>query len=317
MTDSSSAPTITAVIATRDRGDSVLRPLCGILKNDHPSFEIIVVDQSADNRTEMALQPFLHSAPVCYIRTSTRGASAGRNIGIASARSELIAITDDDCEVPANWLRELATAFTIDEKIGIVFGNIVAVPHDRSTGFVVSYVRNEPLLARSLREKHLVEGTSACMGLKRKTWRVLGGFDELLTVGAPLKGAEDTDLSIRALLADYFIYHTPRLTVVNHSFFLWREVGMVNHRYLYGNGAMFAKLLKCKRWSALSLLARLAGKGFSGSSSVYRGERRQIWLKTTSFMRGFLAGAITPVDRARGRFIRPGKESASRPPTAA
>ena len=306
MADSSAASFATVVISTRNRGDSVLRPVCSILKNNYPSVEVIVVDQSIDDRTELALRPFLHPPRVRYIRTSTQGASAGRNIGIANARSELIAITDDDCEVSANWLTELAAAFAANEKIGVVVGNVLAGPYDRSAGFIVSYVRREPLLIRSLRDKHLIEGTSACMGLKRQAWRALGGFDELLTVGARLKGAEDTDLTIRALLAGYFIYHTPRLAVTNHSFFSWQEADNVNHRYLYGNGAMFAKLLKYKGWSALGLLARLTWKGFLGSSLVYRGGRSQLWLKTTSFMRGFMAGVFTRVNPTTGQFTTTG-----------
>lgn len=296
-------PLITAVISTRDRGDSVTMPLRGILGNDYPNFDLIVVDQSDNDLTETAVKPYLENPRIRYLRTATRGASAGRNLGIASARSELIAITDDDCEVPPNWLSELAAAFAVDDKIGVVLGNVLAAPHDRSAGVIVSYACNRPLLVRSLREKHLVEGTSQCMGLKQKTWQVLGGFDEILTVGAPLKGGEDTDLSIRAVLAGYFIYHTPRLAVINHSFFTWQEVNDVNHRYLYGSGAMFAKLLKCKDWPALGLLVRLAWKGFLGSSSVYRGSRRQIWRKATSFITGFVAGTATLVDRANRHFI--------------
>src|SRR5262249_48832973 len=156
----------------------------------------MVIDQSDDDRTELSLQDLAMNPCLVYIRTSTRGLSAALNVGIAHARYEIIGITGDDCEVEQNWLSELVSAFTIDRRIGIVFGNILPGPHDQSHGFVPGYVRDGAFLARDISEKHHVAGTSACMGLRRSVWEELGGFDEMFGAGATLHSAEDTDLTI-------------------------------------------------------------------------------------------------------------------------
>jgi GT2 family glycosyltransferase len=182
----------TVVIPTRNRGDSVVRTIRSILLNGYFDLEMIVVDQSDDNRTEISLQPLLSERNFSYIRTTTRGLSAALNVGVAFAQTEIIAITGDDCEVDKDWLKELFAAFAIDPRIGIVFGNVLPGPHDRSLGFVPAYVRDTEFLARNVSEKPNVAGTTACMGLRRSVWEALGGFDQMFGKGASLHSASSS-----------------------------------------------------------------------------------------------------------------------------
>lgn len=289
-------PPITVVIATRDRGERVVGAVTSVQSNAYPDWELIVVDQSRDDRTEAALRRFSDDARIRYLRSPTRGVSHGRNIGIDQARTELVAITDDDCEVSSDWLRALAAAFATHERIGVVFGNVLPGPHDRALGFIPAYVRDARFCARGMRDKHQVEGMSACMGLRRSVWQVLGGFDPMLGVGAPFKSAAESDLTIRALLAGYFGYETPDVAVVHHGFRTWAEGRALIHRYWYGTGAMFAKHAKRGHWSVLRLLLQLAWRWAFGRSRVADslGGDRYRALRLWSFIRGFAAGWRTP-----------------------
>jgi GT2 family glycosyltransferase len=296
---------MTVVISTRDRGDRIIRTIRTIQANTYPDFELRVVDQSRHDGTERAIRDSLTDPRIRYIRSETTGVSIGRNIGIAGAQSELIAITDDDCEVSATWLQELDAAFDVDRRIGVVFGNVLPCRHDPAAGFVPAYVRTEPFLARSIRDKLDVEGGSACMALRRSVWQQLGGFDEMLGVGAPLRSAGESDFTIRCLLAGHFVFETPKVSVIHHEFHTWQEGRPVVERYWYGTGAMFAKQLKCRHWSVLQVLVGLAWRWAFGRSrfatSLGRGPFRLFRL--VSFVRGFMAGAIAPVDRATKRYV--------------
>jgi GT2 family glycosyltransferase len=126
------------------------------------------------------VKPFLDDVRIHYVRIPGQGVSAGRNLAIGGVQTDLIAATDDDCEIPSDWLREMRTAFALDRRIGVVFGNVLSSPYDPRAGFVMAYVRKEPFLARSIREKHKVEGVAACMGMRQSLWKRLGGFDEML-----------------------------------------------------------------------------------------------------------------------------------------
>jgi len=228
--------------------------------------------------------------------------SAGRNIGISNSGCELIALTDDDCEVQSDWPEELVSAFAPDQRIGVVLGNVLPGPHDRLRGFIPSYIRSEPFMARSIREKPEVEGIGACMGLRRSCWHDLGGFDPLLGAGARFRAGEEVDLIIRALTAGYFVYETPRLAVTHLGFRSWRESRELIGGHLYGLGAAFAKQVRCRHRGVIPILAKLAERWAFKQPAVYYGLRRQRRLRLVSFLRGFWAGLLTPVDRTRGHF---------------
>lgn len=286
------------VIATRDRGATVSRAVASILATGYPQLELIVVDQSRDDATETAVAPYLEctgeGARVHYLRSATTGVSNGRNRGIEAARNEWIAITDDDCEVPDGWLDALAAAITAQPGAGIVCGNVLPAPHDARAGFIPSYVRGEPLLATSIRQKHEVEGISACMAVRRSVWSALGGFDPLLGVGAPLRSGAESDLIVRALLARVPVYETPDFALVHHGFRTWHEGRDVVARYWFGSGAMYARQLRRGRWQILGVLARLARRALHGRSRVAAslGERPHAGLRARAFAQGFLAGAL-------------------------
>jgi GT2 family glycosyltransferase len=296
---------ITAVICTRNRGAAVAQTVRTVLLNDYPHFGIVVVDQSDDERSREALRPFLDTPRVTYLRMATRGLAAGRNLGIhAAPRSEYIAITDDDCVAPPNWLSAMVQAFSVDARIGLVFGNVAPGPHDRAAGFVPAYERSEPFLARGMRDKHEVEGIGGCMGLRRDVWQALGGFDEMLGLGAHFPAGEEGDLAIRALLAGHAVYETPAVHVLHHGFYTWQEGRAVVHRNWFGTGAMLVKHLRCGHWSVAALLVRIAWRwAFARSrAAASLGTRSHTWLRLRAFLLGMLAGLCAPVNRRNAQF---------------
>ena len=297
-------PPITVVVSTRNRGDGIVKTVETILSSNYTQFELRVIDQSEDESTEASLLPFVKSPHLQYLRTVSKGVSAGRNLGINSTQNEFIAVTDDDCEIPRCWLKELAAAFSVDPRIGVIFGNALPGPHDHGAGFIPSYVRKDSFLARSIYEKHRVEGISACMGLRRSVWQRLGGFDERLGAGTSFRSAEEVDFAIRTLLAGYFVYETPNVAIIHHGFRTRKQSSTLIHGYYYGTGAMFAKHIKCGHWPIVPLLMHLGLRWPMGGSLVTAGlgKNQQRLLRLTSFIRGFVAGSFTATDRKKCQF---------------
>jgi GT2 family glycosyltransferase len=285
---------MTVVIATRNRGASVARTVASVLDNALPRYEVAVVDQSEDDRTTTAVEPFLEDPRVRYRRTATCGLSRAHNLALAAAATELVAITDDDCEVPGDWLLRLAAAFARDERIGIVFGNVLPAAHDPTAGFVPGYVRRAPFLARSLRDKPHVDGMGACMGLRRSLWARLGGFDERFGAGAAFRAANEGDLVIRALGAGWFVYETPACWVVHHGFRNRSEARALVRGYSFGTGAMMAKHVRAGTpgtWRLLGLMAWRWARGRAHSAVRFGGGRHRL-LRLDAFVRGFAAGTL-------------------------
>ncbi len=296
----SPSPSIAVVVSTRNRGDGIVPTLRTILANDYEDFTLVVIDQSENDATDVAVRPFLADPRLRYVRTATKGLSISRNLGVENSAGELIAITDDDCELPADWVRQVARAFALDERIGVVFGKVLPGPHDSAVGFVPSYLVDTPSLARRISEKNKVQGVGACMAVRRSLWQALGGFDPLLSVGAPRKAGEETDLTIRALLAGAFVFETPDITLVHHGFYTWEERGRLIEGYWYGTGAAFGKSFRGHPFAMTDILFRLASRWLSGRSPMTSslGEQPRKWLQLSAFARGFALGALFPAGRA-------------------
>jgi GT2 family glycosyltransferase len=305
-----SLPLISVVIATRNRGAAVIRAIESIVPGqggvDGNCFELIIVDQSNDDASEVAVAPYLCFPQIRYHKASSRGLGEARNVGMAIARSELVAFTDDDCTVRPHWFAELQRAFNVDSRISIVFGNVLEGYHDRAAGFITSYVRKGSYVARSLSQKHHVEGIGACMALRKSVWAALGGFDSLLGAGSRFRAAEELDFVMRALQAGHWVYETQRAEVVHNGFRPNERKSALAYDYCFGIGAVYAKHVKCLRWDVLPPVLRLAWRWAVGSPVVHYGTPPPRIPRLRGFLEGVLAGLRTPVDRTAILFRQAG-----------
>ncbi|HLE57482.1 MAG TPA: glycosyltransferase [Rhodothermia bacterium] len=297
------SPAITALVCTRNRGSLVAHTVSGIMANDHPDFEVHVIDQSSDDKSESALSEWRSDTRFHYTRSATQGLARARNIGFRRARAGIVAMTDDDCRVPTDWLRRMAAAFATGDRIGVVFGNVVAAPHDRTKGFISAYQRKTRFVAAGIRDKPKVEGIGACMGVRRDVWVALQGFDGMLGAGSKFKSADDTDFAIRALLSGYEICETPEVYVVHHGFRTWSEGKVLIGGYLFGIGAMLAKHIRCHHWPVLHVVRALAHRWMFERPVVEFGFTPPRSLRLSGFVQGFIAGAVAPIDRHTAHFV--------------
>jgi glycosyltransferase involved in cell wall biosynthesis len=292
---------VTAVIATRNRGAGIVRTIESIIPTEQARsgavFELIVVDQSDDNATACAVIPYTEFARVRYLRTPPRGLGAARNVGVKAARSEWIAFTDDDCTAGPNWLEALRQGFDVDARVGVVFGNVTEGPHDCDAVFTPSYVRKGSRLARSIVEKHTVEGIGACMALRKSVWTSLGGFDPLLGAGSRFHAAEELDFVLRALQAGYWVYETASAEVVHTGFRPNAQKSAVAYKYCFGIGAVYQKHLRCGRLDVLLPLVQLAFRWALREPVVHYGTPPDRLPRIRGVIDGAAAGYRTPVDR--------------------
>jgi glycosyltransferase involved in cell wall biosynthesis len=124
----------------------VLVPL--LLEQDHPDFEIIVVnDRSNDGSHDYLFEavkkhPRLRMVQVAHTPGHITGKKYALTLGIKAARHEWVVLTDADCRPDSrSWLRAMSQLFTGQKQI--VIG---CSPYYKEPGLLNSFVRFETML---------------------------------------------------------------------------------------------------------------------------------------------------------------------------
>ena len=88
--------TISVIIATKDRRESLLRTLRSLQEQTLSDFEIIVADNADDPHVASAIEDFNETARVRvrYIPHDSGGISGARNVASQCAASDLLAFTE-------------------------------------------------------------------------------------------------------------------------------------------------------------------------------------------------------------------------------
>jgi len=131
---------ITVLVPARNEAANIAACLQSLLACDYPPalFEIIVLDDfSEDDTARMVSEVALaHPGRVRLLRLSEQGPSivSGKKraleFGVSQATGDLIATTDADCQVPANWLRLLVSLYEAKRPGAIVAP--VLLHHERT-----------------------------------------------------------------------------------------------------------------------------------------------------------------------------------------
>jgi glycosyltransferase involved in cell wall biosynthesis len=304
--DATSTPQVSVIVATREPDEFFTRAVASVLLSDHPSFELVVVDQSLSDAAEAQVQPYLDDERLRYHRVTSMGSGAGRNDGIELARGRVLLFTDDDCEVPSDWIARMEACFDESERVGAVFCNVEAGPHDPELGFIPAYVRTDDALVTDFRGKCRARGIGAGMGFLAQALREVGGFDVMLGPGAPYFACVDGDAAVRTLVAGWWIFETAGVSVVHHGFRTWSEGKLLSKRSWFGIGAAYSKLLRSRqRTAALLLFYELWLAVQKPLARVLRFKRPQGAFQAAHLVRGFVVGVRTPVDRATLTFKPP------------
>jgi GT2 family glycosyltransferase len=140
------------------------------------------------------------------------------------------------------------------------------------------------------------------MALRRSIWSRMGGFDPALGPGAEFFAGDDTDMALRCLQAGIAVCETPATHVVHLGFRSWPDRRRLITGYMIGLGALYAKHLKCGRWSALMPMLCLAMRWAVGHPVVALGPKPGRLFRLRAFLKGFGRGLAHPVDRAAAQF---------------
>ncbi len=167
---------VSLVIPVRDEAASVRVLLTSIEAQTFQPDEILFVDGGSKDHTVKLLREADPQNPrLRVIEALEASPGKGRNLGIAEARNEWIALTDAGIHLEPSWLANLMAAAERDSSVKVVYGNYEPVTE---TIFekcaALTYVP-----AKQKRDDGLMRGPStASMLIHRDVWQAVGGFPD-------------------------------------------------------------------------------------------------------------------------------------------
>lgn len=264
-------PRTSVVVATRERAGQLARALDSLLDQDHPDYEIVVVDNAPRTGSTRELIERKYAESVRYVREDVPGLAAAHNRGVAAADGAVLAFTDDDVVADPHWLTALTAPFADDPRIGCVTGLILParlrtpaqILLESHGGFAKGFTPRTYDPARPPADQPLFPftagsfGSGANMAFRATALKGIGGFDPATGTGTPARGGDDLYAFVRVLAAGHRLHYTPDALVRHHHRETWQDLR--NQAYGYGAGlTAYLTALAVRRPALLpALLARL------------------------------------------------------------
>jgi len=236
-------PEVSVIVCTRNRARQLQACLEHLsrLRSIGP-WELIVVDNGSSDGTPRLLADFQATAafPVTLVHEPSAGQGRARNAGVASARGDIIAFTDDDCYPAPDWVVQVTRVFA-DPRVGYMGGRILLYDPADAPITIRTSTEREWFPPHSFLPAGSIQGAN--MSVRRRVLAEIGMFDALLGPGTPFI-ADDIDMVGRASAAGWHGTYCPDAVVYHHH---GRrspgELRELRWRYDRGRGAYHAKFL--------------------------------------------------------------------------
>lgn len=166
---------VSLVIPVRDESATVEALLASIEAQTFQPDEVLFVDGGSADDTVRKLR----AAGDAHMRVVEAGDATpgrGRNVGIAAARNEWVALTDAGIRLEPTWLARLVETVEDDPSLDVVYGNYEPLTR--------SFFERCAVLLYTHRKEHRTGGWMrgpfiASTLLRRRVWEGVGGFPDL------------------------------------------------------------------------------------------------------------------------------------------
>ena len=198
-------PRVSVVVCSYNGAATLGSCLDSLKKVDYLDYEVIVVDDGSTDDTSQIVARF---SGVRSIRQPNRGLSAARNAGLQAATGSIIAYTDADCVVDADWLTQLV--YQLERTGADAVGGPNLSPEDGWLAACVAASPGQPM--HVLESDQVAEHIPGCnMAFRREVLEAINGFDCQYR-----KAGDDVDLCWRLQQAGRWITFAPGAFVWHH-----------------------------------------------------------------------------------------------------
>lgn len=271
-------PPVSVVVCAHNEYNNLQDYLTILLDQDYPCYEVIVVDDSSEDGSDLLLERWSRQYPNLYHTFVPRGARVlsskklALTIGIKAANHEHVLLTDADCRPESRyWIREMVKGFNTNQ-IEVVLG---FSPYFEKKGLLNRLIGYDTLF-NGLQYMGMARAGKPYMGVgrnlayKRSTFFSTNGFKGLLG-----NQAGDDDLFINRVATRHntnvicnresIIWSEPKTT--------WREWFHQKRRHLsvsphyrtssklrlflepFSRGMLYVGVLSCVIWGSIEIIS--------------------------------------------------------------
>ncbi|WP_140985929.1 glycosyltransferase family 2 protein [Asticcacaulis tiandongensis] len=206
------------IMSTLGRKKEVFDFIDSLKTQDYPSFELIIVDQNADND----ILKFIDSSAVSYSLKylhcpEMRGLSRGRNAGINQADGDILCFPDDDCIYPDDLLQKVFLKIK-EENADILCGRAV----DKALRSING--RYETVAQAVSRHNVFTTQIEWVTFFKKEVFESGLRYDEAIGIGASTiwQANEGQDIVLRALKNGFTAYYDPNIYAHHEELNIYR-----------------------------------------------------------------------------------------------
>lgn len=190
---------VSIIIPIKNRGNLLPNLIKNLLNLNYPQYEIIIVDDCSTDNTKAILSKYPIKA---ILLKESVGSAKARNIGIKEAKNDIIALTDSDCFVSRNWLKNLVPFL---DNYDIVGGRVV-FSDNAEMKLNPFNQKNEVIINKNSSINFL---NTSNMIFKKYVWNLTGGFISYRI--------EDLEFSWRCLRKGFKLIYVPKGLVIHYG----------------------------------------------------------------------------------------------------
>ena len=235
--ENTNQPAVSVIVCAHNEYNNLQDYLSILLAQDYPCYEVIVVDDSSEDGSELLLERWSRQYTNLYhtfVPRGTRILSSKKlalTIGIKAAHYEYILLTDADCRPESKyWIQEMMKGFE-NEQTELVLG---FSPYFEKKGLLNRIISYDTLF-NGLQYMGMARAGKPYMGVgrnlayKRNTFFSTGGFKGLLSNRA---GDDDLFVNRIANAANTVVVNNPNSIVWSVPKTTWREWFHQKRRHL-------------------------------------------------------------------------------------
>ena len=180
---------ISIIIPARNEGKNIGALIQSILNQSYPAhlFELIIIDDHSSDNTVAIVKGF--TSPVIKLISLENELSGEKinaykkkaiELGIASAKGDLILTTDADCLVPTQWLETIASFYETNRPTMIVMPVAINYKYRFIEIFqALDFMTLQGITGASVHKKFHSMCNGANLAYNKKTFREVNGFENI------------------------------------------------------------------------------------------------------------------------------------------